>query len=198
MLGLKIDGKIIENEYTLDLNTNSGDTFDFEMVSTNSNGSNCRWAITYNADMNSISTERLIFCNLRIIVSLKEMTVERFLVIENVNGDRFTLILIPNAEEIRPKEYTFKLGKTTFEKNVYTFNIISKELKYKLDWDITYDGHPLPINVSKMQNKLVVGLLNPLAVDYTSEVVLVQQESFKELHLKFKNTNGITVEYIEE
>lgn len=198
MLGLKIDGKIIENEYTLDLNTNSGDTFDFEMASTNSNGSNCRWAITYNADMNSITTERLIFCNLRIIISLKEMTVERFLVIENVNGDRFTLILIPNAEEIRPKEYTFKLGKATFEKNVYTFNIISKELKYKLDWDITYDGHPLPINVSKTQNKLVVGLLNPLAVDYTSEVVLVQQESFKELHLKFKNTNGITIEYIEE
>lgn len=198
MLGLKIDGKIIENEYTLDLNTNSGDTFDFEMVSTNNNGSNCRWAITYNADMNSISTERLIFCNLRVIISLKEMTIERFLVIENVNGDRFTLILTPNAEEIRSKEYTFKLGKTTFENNVYTFNIISKELKYKLDWDITYDGHPLPINVSKTQNKLVVELLNPLAVDYTSEVVLVQQESFKELHLKFKNTNGITVEYIDE
>lgn len=198
MLGLKIDGKIVENEYTLDLNTNSGDTFDFEMVSTNGNDSNCRWAITYNADKNSISTERLIFGNLRVIVSLKEMTIERFLVIENVNGDRFTLILIPNAEEIRPKEYTFKLGKTTFENSIYTFNIISKELKYKLDWDIIYDGNPLPMNVSKTQNKLVVELLKPLSVDYTSEVVLRQQESFKELHLKFKNTNGIAVEYIDE
>lgn len=198
MLGLKIDGKIVENEYTLDLNTNSGDTFDFEIVSTNNSDSNCRWAITYNADKNSISTERLIFGNLRVIVSLKEMTAECFLVIENVNGDRFTLILIPNAEEIRLKEYTFKVGKTTFENSIYTFNIISKELKYKLDWDIIYDGNPLPINVSKTQNKLVVGLLKPLSVDYTSEIVLKQQESFKELHLKFRNTNDINVEYITE
>lgn len=198
MLGLKIDGKIVENEYTLDLNTNSGDTFDFEIVSTNNSDSNCRWAITYNADKNSISTERLIFGNLRVIVSLKEMTAECFLVIENVNGDRFTLILIPNAEEIRLKEYTFKVGKTTFENSIYTFNIISKELKYKLDWDIIYDGNPLPINVSKTQNKLVVGLLKPLSVDYASEIVLKQQESFKELHLKFRNTNDINVEYITE
>lgn len=197
MLGLKINGKIIENEYTLDLNTNSGDTFDYEIVSTQ-NDSICRWAITYNAEESSISTERLIFGNLRVIVNLSALKIERFLVIENVNGDRFILKIIPNAEIIRKKEYIFKIGKTTFENNVYTFNIISKELKYKVDWDITYDGHPLPINVSKKQNKLVVELLEPFMGNYTRGVVLTQHESYNELEIKFKNVNKQSIELVKE
>lgn len=199
MLALKIDGKLVENEYVLDLNTNSGDTFDFEVVSTrDDDGFNVRWGVVDNSDLDNISTEYLIFENLRVIISLEDMKEKRFITLQNANDDFFTLTFLPNEEKSRVKVYTFKVGKHTFTDNVHTFNIISKETKYKLDWEITYEGAPLPIKAHKSQNKLIVEVLEPIMANYLSGVGLTQEESGNELKIHFHNLNDGTLEYVKE
>lgn len=197
MLALIINGEKIENEYTLDLNRNSGNTFDFEIESSH-NGKKCRWIVSYISDVNSISYEELVLGGIRINVEIEKLVTKRFLILQNIYGDKFTLWITPNDDAIRERTYTFKIGKHSFVNNVFTFNIISKETKYKLDWVITYGGRPLPINAHKSQNKLIVELLEPMMVNYIGEVKIMQYETNTELVLEFKNNEDGTIEFIEQ
>lgn len=198
MLGIKINDEVIQGNYTLNLNEEEGNEFEIEVVSADDRGRSYRWAIDYNADPNNVITKYNYPNKINVIIDLKGYKEQNFIKLRNVNGDEFDLFIEPNEEASRDKIYTFKLGKYTLEENTYTFNIISKESKYKLDWDIQYKGEPLPLTVTKENNKLIVSFTDDMKFLYMGMIVLKQKESDNELTLHFKTHDNGFVEFYEE
>lgn len=196
MIEIKINDEIIQDSYTLNLNEEEGDEFTFEVVSADEKGHSYRWALDYNADPNNIKTVYKYPNKFDLSVDIVSFKEESFIKLRNANGDEFILFIQPNEEASREKEYTFKISKHTLEDNTHTFNVISKEKKYKLDWNVTYKGEPLPLDIVKNGNKLIVTFTDDMRFEYKGYVVIEQEESGNILKLLLQAHTDGTIEYI--
>lgn len=196
MIGIKINDEIIQDNYTLNLNEEEGNEFTFEVVSIDEKGRSYRWALDYNADPNNIKTVYNYPNKFDLSVDITAFKEESFIKLRNANGDEFILFIQPNEEASREKEYTFKISKHVLEGNTHTFNILSKEKKYKLDWNIIYKGEPLPLDVVKNSNKLIVTFTNDMKFEYKGYVVIEQEESGNVLKLLLQAHTDGTIEFV--
>ena len=191
---ISINGK--SEEYMLDLNT-SIDSHRELIVDSSVNGSRITWVVSYVSnpilDVHSFSSNKL-----SIDTNLKELKNEEFIILKNIKKEQIVIIVKPNIEMSRERNYTFKLGKSTISGKTITINIVSKENGNTEPWEIIRHGEPISYEISKTKTKLTITLTAILASEIITNFELQQTNSGKIVTFQLKHKDNDSVELIKE
>lgn len=187
---ISINGQ--EGEYILDMNESTEGHRELKIDSI-INGVYYNWMIYYVSDENinltSFSNDKLA-----IDIDLEAFKKEAFVVIRNLKKENIKIIIKPNIELSRDKEYTLKLGKHTISGNSITLNVISKESGNSEPWSVHNIGEPLDYDISITKTKVTITLLSKLNTSMVGLFEIRQDKSGKAIRIRLKYEDTNTVE----
>lgn len=179
-----------EKEYILDLNKSVGDT---HILSTDSK--NSLIFITYVSNRDAIYAS--VFKKKHILIKIidfNKLKEDAVVIIQNLKRESIKVVIKPNIEKSRERNYVFKLGKHTVNNKSITLNVISKENGKTEPWHVSYDGKPISYIVSQTKTKITFTLSTILATEFTSNIQLKQDNSGKVINIKLKHKDNNSVE----
>jgi hypothetical protein len=186
----------ISDKYILDLNTSTSGHRELS-VDSSSNGSKLTWVVSYVSsdliDAYPFSTNML-----SIDVDLKYLKKEEFIILRNIKKEKIGIVVKPNTEATRDKNYIFKLGKNTVSGNIISINIVSKENGKTEPWEIVRNGLPLSYGISTTKTKITIELSTILSDEAVSNFELIQTNSGKMINFKLRHIDSNSVELIKE
>lgn len=188
---ISINGKI--DVYVLDLNEFEYDSFDFNVLS-EYNGKYCHWWVDLISDANNISAKPYMTTNISIDINLENIKKQEFIILKNSYNERYKIVITPNLEAIREKEYIFKLGKNTISGKTISFSIISKENGKAVPWNVTYDGKPLSYDIVQLKTKLTLTLNSTIYNEMGSVIELTQEKSNKKIRIELTHKDSESVD----
>ena len=191
---ISISGKT--NEYVLDLNEYPYTHNELE-IDSSINGFPLTWGIYY-VSTPVIKAESVYGNKLFLDVNLKDLKTNGTIILRNTSHERITITVTPNIEEVREKNYIFKLGKDSVSGKTITMNVISKENGKTEPWEVTKNGRPIGYKISQTKTKLVIELNSILASEFTSKFELLQINSGKIINFQLKHVDNNSVELIKE
>ena len=190
---ITIEGQ--HDSYILDLN-NSMESHRELYINSYFDGTSVSWIVDY------VSTPIVIVHpfsenGISIDVNLEKLKEDGYIYLRNLMNDRFVIILKPNLEASRDKNYIFKLGKNTINDKTISINVISKENGKTEPWSIVRDGQPISYNISTTKTKITIELTMILSVEFTSSFELIQNNSNKTIKFGLKHADSNSVELVE-
>ena len=191
---ISISGKT--NEYVLDLNEYPYTHNELE-IDSSINGFPLTWGIYY-VSTPIIKAESVYGNKLFLDVNLKDLKTNGTIILRNTSHERITITVTPNIEEIREKNYIFKLGKDSVSGKTVTMNVISKENGKTEPWEVAKNGRPIGYKIAQTKTKLVIELNSILASEFTSKFELLQINSGKIINFQLKHVDNNSVELIKE
>ncbi len=182
----------IKNEYIIDLSESVDNKY---VLSTDSNDS---INISYVSNSDAIYAYIFEKNNISIEVDKKKLTKEGVIILKDLRKNTYKIILKPDYESFRERNYVFNLGKHSISGKSITFNVVSKENGVNEPWSVFTDMSPVSYNVDKKKTKVTLTLTMELATESMSTVVLRQDNSGKEIKIKLKHADSNSVELIKE
>jgi hypothetical protein len=188
----------ITDLYVLDLNlSDEQDEYVLDVLS-EENGLHCSWGIDTIVGSRYLNVSTSGRDKLEISVNLDKFKKKGLIILKNVIGEKLRIIVLPNLEATREKNYVFKLGKTSVSGKTMTINVISKENGKNIPWEITYDGKPISYDISKLKTKFSVTLTSIPYSELTSLFELTQDKSNKKITIKLFHKDADSIEILEE
>lgn len=138
------------------------------------------WHLSY-VSSSAISAKCNPYDGLKLSVDMPSMTNNGTVKIANHYNEEATVVITPNNEAVRKKEYVFKLGKVVIDGKKATFNIISKENGNHEPWEMSSWKMSLSYSERKTKTKLTLELSGILSSDTSSVIWLFQPNSGKEI-----------------
>jgi hypothetical protein len=188
-----------DKEYTIDLNVLTYETHLLSIESIDDNGNYLAWGVEFTTN-EKIHTETKGRNELSIRINLESILKEEYIVIKNYKNDRLKIILKPNLEVIRPKEYKFKITKKIINGRNLRIKILSKETNYEIPWKCIYDGEPLSYEITPFEcdkgTHVDIKLRGEIFGEFETIIKFMQNKSNKIIKLKLFQTNN-SVEIIE-
>lgn len=206
------------NDNILDLNKyNNGKDIVLNITSTyDEDNTYASWHISIPNNDTEFMSLTTLGSKLIINVDLENFKYADSFTLSNKNGDILTVNVISNKKMSKPKRYALKIAKSSKNKanksNLSTsdeilctnengqfiirFNVLSTINGKFTPCIVKYDGAPLSFDISlptsneEGSNICSLRLLNKLVSDYTSVVVLGQENSSNELTIEIKYTNS--------
>lgn len=188
-----------EKEYKLDLNEFPNEQHILQIESVDENGNFLPWGVEF-------ITNSKIYTNIRnrnellILANLVSIAKEEYLLIRNYKGERIKVIITPNTEAIRPKEYKFKITKKIINGRNIKIKILSKETTYEIPWECTYTGKPLLYEITPLSSDksefVEIKSQGEIYNEIEIPIVFKQKKSGNEITLLLKQTND-SVEVIK-
>jgi len=185
----------VTDKYILDLNEYPNEHNEL-VIDSNYNGFPSTWAIDYVSSL-VMNTYKTNDSTLNIDLSLSELKEDGIIIIRNIREEYIIIVVKPNIEGIREKNYKFKLGKSTISGNSITFNVISSENGSYEPWSVEYDGAPLSYAIDKKKTKITFTLESKLLIEYISTIILNQDNSGEKIKIKLKHSDSDSVELYE-
>jgi len=182
----------IKNEYIIDLSESVDSKY---VLSTDSNDS---INISYVSNSDAIYAYIFEKNNISIEVDKKKLTKEGVIILKDLRKNIYKIILKPDYESFRERNYVFNLGKHSISGKSITFNVVSKENGVNEPWSVLTDMSPVSYNVDKKKTKVTLTLTMELATESMSTVVLRQDNSGKKIKIKLKHADSNSVELIKE
>lgn len=182
----------IENQYVIDLSESAESKY---ILSTDSNKS---INITYVSDKDAIYAYIFGRNNISIDVDKRKLKKDGIIILKDLRKNTYKIILKPDYESFRERNYTFKLGKYSVSGKSITFNVISKENNINEPWSIDTSMSPVSYDVDKKKTKVTLIISMMLATEIMSTVVLRQDNSGKEIRIKLKHIDSNSVELMKE
>lgn len=192
---LNISGKT--SDFTLDLNESRNDIYTLLVTSNGNDGNFLPFGIAVNSDPNHIFTKVAKGNELTLEFDLENIKSDQYIWLKNTHKEFYRITIKPNIEASREKSYTFKLGKVTTDGKKIMINVVSKETKYSLPWEITYNGVPYEYDINKLKTKFSAELKTVIPSSATSTFILAQDESGKELSFNLFHKDNDSVELIK-
>lgn len=206
------------NDNILDLNKyNNGKDIVLNITSTyDEDNTYASWHISIPNNDTEFMSLTTLGSKLIINVDLENFKYADSFTLSNKNGDILTVNVISNKKMSKPKRYALKIAKSSKNKanksNLSTsdeilctnengqfiirFNVLSTINGKFTPCIVKYDGAPLSFDISlptsneEGSNICSLRLLNKLVSDYTSVVVLGQENSSNELTIEIKYTKS--------
>lgn len=206
------------NDNLLDLNKyNNGKDIVLNITSTyDEDNTYASWHISIPNNDTEFMSLTTLGSKLIINVDLENFKYADSFTLSNKNGDILTVNVISNKKMSKPKRYALKIAKSSKNKanksNLSTsdeilctnengqfiirFNVLSTINGKFTPCIVKYDGAPLSFDISlptsneEGSNICSLRLLNKLVSDYTSVVVLGQENSSNELTIEIKYTKS--------
>ena len=186
---ISIDG--IQGEYTVDLNESVDGNVTLHMDSP------YPCMLFHVSDNDAIDARIISSRNLALNVDMPNLKNDGKVIVRNLRREQIVIIIKPNLEAIREKEYVFKLGKYSIEGKSVTFNVISKENGVYEPWSVIYHGEPISYDIKQLKNKITFTIGSILSNEFTSTIVLGQDNSGKEITIRLRHENSDSVEVFE-
>ena len=187
---IEINGKL--NEFILDLNEFPYEEHSLIVSSFTHNGSFQAWGVEMNT-LDAVKTDIKGKGILHLKTPLEAIKKEGLIVIRNYANERIRIVLKPNLEALRPKEYKFEMANMVFSGRNLSFDIISEETKHDMPWKCIYDGKPLSYVISPLEyskgTMVKIGLCGKLYGEFESMIVFRQEKSGKEIVLNLIQDN---------
>ena len=183
----------------LDLNEDKCLEHRFTVTSVDDNGNNISWGVEYSS---SPSIKAHIEGNSELVVEVPLEAIKRdeYVVLLNYKKERTRVVLKPNLEIIRPKTYKFKITSKKINGRQLRIKILSKEGDNEMPWRCTYQGQPLPYEITPLESDkgvhVDIKLIGEILGTYTSVIKFKQNDSNKEITLRLRQSND-SVKIIE-
>ena len=183
----------------LDLNEDECLEHRFTVTSVDDNGNNISWGVEYSS---SPSIKAHIEGNSELVVKVPLEAIKRdeYIVLLNYKKERARVVLKPNLETIRPKTYKFKITNKKIDGGNLKIKILSKEGDNDIPWRCTYQGQPLPYEITPLESDkgvhVDIKLAGEILGTYTSVIKFKQNGRNKEITLRLRQSND-SVEIIE-
>ena len=160
------------------------------------NGLKSLWGVEMITDPNYIQAKPYMSSHLQVEVDLEKIKKEEYIILKNSRKERIKVLIKPNLEASREKNYLFKLGKSSISSDTVSFNVISKENGKNVPWDVTYSGQPISYEITKLKTKLSLKLNSVIYTQCNSLVELTQKKSNKviKIYLVHKDSNSVEIE----
>ena len=181
-----------KNQYVIDLSESVDSKY---VLSTDSNNS---INITYVSNSDAIYSYIFAKNKISIEVDKEKLTKEGVIVLKDLRKDTYKIILKPDYESFRERDYIFKLGKYSINGKSITLNVISKENNVNEPWSVVTDMSSVSYNIDKKKTKVTLTLSMILAAESIGTVVLKQDNSGREIKVKLKHVDNDSVELIKE
>lgn len=130
-------------------------------------------------------------------IDLTKLKEEFQVYLKNLSKEYLKIVVLPNKELSRDRDYVFKLGKYTFEGDKATINVISKENGVNEPWTITQDGYPLAYEIKRTKTKAEFELNAKLAIPYDGTVIFTQDNSGKTIKIRISHDVDGTIQEIK-
>lgn len=183
----------------LDLNEDECLEHRFTVTSVDDNGNNISWGIEYTT---SPEIKAHVEGNSELVVEvpLEAIKKDEYIVILNHRKERTSVLIKPNLEAIRPKEYKFKITSKKIDGGQLRIKILSKEGDNEIPWRCTYQGQPLPYEITPLESDkgvhVDIKLIGEILGTFTSVIKFKQDSSNNEITLRLRQSND-SVEIIE-
>lgn len=171
----------------------------FTVTSVDDNGNNISWGIEYTT---SPEIKAHIEGNSELVVEvpLEVIKKDEYIVLLNHRKERSSVLIKPNLEVIRHKEYKFKITSKKIDGGQLRIKILSKEGDNEIPWRCTYQGQPLPYEITPLDSDkgvhVDIKLIGEILGTFTSVIKFKQDSSNNEITLRLHQSND-SVEIIE-
>ena len=130
---------------------------------------------------------------LKIILDFEKLDKECFIILRNYAKEKMRITIKPNWYVFHPREYKFKITRTSIEGKKMKIKILSKEGENELGWECTYDGKPLNYSIEPFENNkssyVYINLKDELFTNVTSMIEFTQNKSEKKIKLNLEQNN---------
>ena len=182
-----------KGEFTLDLNEYPFEEHTLPVDSFSDKGGFQAWGVEFNTLSGLVYAESRGRNGLYIKTPVEDIKEGGYLVLRNYSKERIKVIIVPNKEAIRPKEYKFKVTRKESDGRRLRIKILSKETEYEIPWKCTYQGQPISYNISPLSSDkschVDIELTSEIYGEFNSVIKFRQDKSNKEIILSLKLTN---------
>ena len=194
---LKVNEK--SDKFVLDLNNEECILHEFTVISVDENSNDLSWGVEF-CTSQDISAKPDGRDTLIIEAPLNAVKKDEYVVLKNYNKERTRIVIKPNLEAIRPKIYKFKISSKKIDGRNVKIKILSKEGDNDIPWICTYQGLPLPYEITPMESDkgthVTIKLIGEILGEFPCVIKFVQQDSGKDITLKLLQSND-SVKIIE-
>lgn len=186
-------------EYVLDLNEEECMAYRFAITSVDDNGNNLSWGVEYTT---SPDIKAHVEGNNELVVEvpLEVIKKDEYIVLLNHRKERTSVLIKPNLETIRHKEYKFKITSKKIDGRNLRIKILSKEGNNEIPWKCIYQGRPLPYEITPLESNkgthVDIRLIGEILGTFTSVIKFKQEKSNNKITLRLRQSND-SVEIIE-
>lgn len=185
--------------FILDLNVSKNNVHIFTVESTNNNGGYLSWGVEFISN-EKIHAESRGRNELVISAALDDVLKEEYLVLRNYKNERLKVLIKPNLETLRPKDYKFKITNKSVNGRDVIINIFSFENGKEIPWVCSYSGEPLSYKITPFKSdksgKVIISLQGKIYGKFETIIEFTQNDSKKIIRLKLLQSNE-SVEIIE-
>jgi len=185
-----------EKEFALDLNQSTQTVYELNVLSVDENDSKLPWKYDFISSPN-ISLEPVGLSDLRMKFNLSEIKSDEYFTLINSRKETLKVIVKPNIEMSKEKDYRFRISKYSSEGKDLTVKIVSRENGKYTPWHINYDGRPLKYfftpKAGTGDTEMCISLRSTIYTAGTSMISIKQDNSGLCLQLKLRFPNNDTV-----
>ena len=181
-----------KDSYELSLDDKPYNEHNLIIKSERNDGKQLPWGVDMVSDRNVIVKPYGVN-GLKIILDFEKLDKECFIILRNYAKEKIRIIIKPNWYVLHPREYKFKITRTSIEGKKMKIKILSKEGENELGWECTYDGKPLNYSIEPFENNkssyVYINLKDELFTNVTSMIEFTQNKSEKKIKLNLEQNN---------